>query len=298
MVRAASSSTTRLVLGGGFLLALTFILVAAMAATTATAAGPHSSFRCYRPFSSLSAFKPSSMHGTDNCNLGFIAVKNATATATCDASGCSVQVKIEEGARVTMTKNDQARYKLELKAVNDSTISYKGFDGRGYSMCCMFMDKAECEWVESEEQPPLAEGEQQPAVTTIGTKKQVVTKCPLQDRVPESEAVSELSLSGSITKPLHSYRVGSWDATLSLFDFKEVEPVGRVKIFFELTQEEVDKFLLAKKTEGDSAADEATGTEAAVPSDSAAIVPQDGEPIGSAIVTVKKTEEEENKKEL
>ena len=88
-----------------------------------------------------------------------------------------------------------------------STIDYKGDDDTGYSMCCAFVNGAECEWYETAE----------------GLKAQRVVRCPLNEELDEEtlRAFTEGTrpvVTGAVVKPLHTLTPGLWEAKLRLLD--------------------------------------------------------------------------------
>jgi hypothetical protein len=207
----------------------------------------NTAFRCFRPFGALSTFKPSAMKGRENCIFEFMEIKSATAVPTCRGgetsaeAGCKVRVEVE-ALRIRKLKDfsDSARYTLELRSVNDSTINYKGFDGNGYSLCCAFIDDSRCEWVEEADAhlPHEDVSVAKPKRQRLKPKECSVFTAPTFGEADQEQGSSPV-IKGHVEKPLHTYSVGHWEAKLTFWRDQEI--VGKLSIPFQLTQEDVQK---------------------------------------------------------
>lgn len=97
-------------------------------------------------------------------------------------------------------------YRVELRAINDSKVSYKGFDQIGFDFCKDFLSEEDCRnWKQ-------------------GTVPMVDLCAAEGDSIPSaSNAPSNCDrtyLRGSLRKPLHRNKVGAWEA---IWEFWEVQ---------------------------------------------------------------------------
>lgn len=283
---------------GVLLAALLLMLIMVVALFSVAAAAPvgsrtrsRPSFRCSRPFDVLDKFKfPTKFKNNknENCKFRYMYISDATVNVSCgldnsdDGSGsCYATVRFS-GERLTALPPgvEDARYTLELRAVNVSTVNYKGFDHNGYSVCCALLDEAHCEWSnDSDGDPPkptsaaVGEAEQnsQSANTTVDNepdptvtathRKRVLRSiaCPLyaSEAVPaagntatDPKAAAVVSLSGSVRRPLHTLASKTWEARLIFYLRGEV--VGRLSIPFQVTEADLAKALAPAEPAGGS----------------------------------------------
>ena len=95
-------------------------------------------FRCFRSFSTISSFSAKAMEPRNNCRFSFIRVLDAGVDVRCtpemeQVGGCYARVWLT-GEPGLPSSADAARYTLELRALNDSVVRYKGMDGNGYGV--------------------------------------------------------------------------------------------------------------------------------------------------------------------
>jgi hypothetical protein len=225
------------------------------------------------------------MHRRENCLFDFAQVEDARVEITCrsnavqkeagmddqDAetgSGCyatlhvALSVTDHRLARHTLPQDVAALankdhphyhpyYTLELHALNHSKITYKGFDGVGYDVCCDFLNATSgaCEWISDG-----AAGHEQ-------RRRRVVT-CALTS--PTTPVGTHMF--GSVRKPLHKLVEGAWEFKWTLR--RGPETVGRLTVPFHVTPAHI-----ASATESDEQAPPpAEGSECCGTSTSAAIV--------------------------
>ncbi|EAN77501.1 hypothetical protein, conserved [Trypanosoma brucei brucei TREU927] len=214
-------------------------------------------FRCMRPFASLPRFSSTSMDAAENCKFKRYNVLNASAVVKCESTGnatgkaeptavtstCSVTI---HAAFRTMGggKDDNAdaadvyRYSLQLRAINNSVVHYKGFDQNGYGLCCSFIEGAKCTW-EERETSGVQEAKQEVNATTSQAptvKEPAVVSCPLHHGEEE-----HIAFRGSTVKPLHRLVVGNWEARLEFWRGgpSNREVLGRLLVPFRLTDENI-----------------------------------------------------------
>lgn len=107
-----------------------------------------------------------------------------------------------------LAEDDAWRYSLNLRAKGNSTVSYKGFDGEGYSVCCEGMQESHCAW----ETATRADG------TT--TSIMVLGDCPLPtipQRTEEAESTVSREAHFVVHRPLHRFVEGPWVLQLQLW---------------------------------------------------------------------------------
>jgi hypothetical protein len=224
------------------IVALVFaVTVAAAEAAEATGRRP---FRCFRPFKSLDGFSPKHMHARENCDFEYLRVEGASATLTCDAAAAaeaavpatgasdsdlpkgnalgapstSCAVKVSFNGRTVEPKDvlhfDGARYTLKLSQGGKS-IFYKGFDGNGFSACCALLGGGLCEWAD-----------------VNGTQKHTIKECLLH--TAEARTGVAVPLHGTVSRPLHTFAPGEWNAQLNFYrnGATEDDLVGRLVVPF------------------------------------------------------------------
>ncbi|RNF08491.1 hypothetical protein TraAM80_02717 [Trypanosoma rangeli] len=279
------------------LLTLSFFLGAASSSTAVKDTAP---FRCMRPFGSLPRFSPANMDAAENCKFGLLRVINATARTRCvrddaarGASTASNNDKMPPTCSVTLNVTFQAegneayhavgvssvagheeafggeayRFSLRLRAFNDSVVEYKGFDQNGYSMCCNFIQSAECSWDEERKSSGTPHYSASPQEDNGGNapdasrrREAMVVSCPIH-----SQVVPGGVFHGVITKPLHRLVVTEWEARLEFWRGQRQERVmlGRVLLPFRLTEDDI-----ASAYTSDAAATTLTATAVAAIDDS------------------------------
>eukprot|EP00927_Polykrikos_kofoidii_P047471 TRINITY_DN41640_c0_g1_i1.p1 TRINITY_DN41640_c0_g1~~TRINITY_DN41640_c0_g1_i1.p1 ORF type:complete len:291 (-),score=42.13 TRINITY_DN41640_c0_g1_i1:127-999(-) len=115
----------------------------------------------------------------------------------------------DQGNRIRLeidftTSARRGYYRLGLLAKGDSAIEYNG-DGRGYDMCCKFLNGSKCEF-----KPYKDLVAQHTAHTDVAWDSTYAAHdCPLQPG---------RFYTGVVEKPLHVESEGPWAAVLDLFD--------------------------------------------------------------------------------
>ncbi len=201
-------------------------------------------YRCFRPFKALDGFSPKFMHKRDNCAFDYLRIDGASAELSCandvtdesgalsrpapidgvapvalPDSGCQVTVRFNATSLVPKDRLpwDGARYTLKL-GNGGKQIHYKGFDGKGFSVCCALIDGAQCEWQDVNE-----------------TKRHVMRECALHD--PAALVAGDgVQFSGVVTRPLHSYDAGKWNAFITFHRGTAADDdlVGKLVVPFEV----------------------------------------------------------------
>ncbi|KEG13224.1 hypothetical protein DQ04_01141100 [Trypanosoma grayi] len=206
------------------------------------------------------------MNAAENCEFGPFAVINASTSVQCGLGetaggtaslgdnetmlhGCSVAVHVKfqmkdevnrpaASQRLDVVENDTYRFSLQLRAFRDSVVHYKGFDQNGYSMCCNFIQGAECSWEgrQQGEDARLKEGAGG-GVSGISTRKEPrIVSCPLYHGVARGS-----TFHGVVTKPLHRLAITEWEARLEFWRGvqQDRELLGRLLLPFRLTEDDV-----------------------------------------------------------
>lgn len=236
------------------------------AATTALHAAPP--FRCFRPFSALDKFAPSSMHRRDNCEFDYVQVERAHVDVDCegrsankdsDGNGTCYAVlditfrttdrsildhKLPQDEHIDV-QSGRVRphyhpyYTVELHALNHSRITYKGFDGVGYDLCCDFLNRsaAQCTWGatpdDAHPQGNRVDGAAAEEAPLNPPKRQVLSYCAVTDEMTPAGSV----VSGSLRKPLHRLIEGDWELKFTLR--RGHETVGRLTVPFKVRAEDI-----------------------------------------------------------
>jgi hypothetical protein len=289
----------------GLLVILIVVVVDASSAAAAVSSTGKHPFRCSRPFSALDKFAPSAMHRRENCEFQFLEVHNARVDVECDGEntngtgGCYATLHLElaitdqkliehelpqDSHEDVVSGRSRAHYHpyytLELHALNHSRITYKGFDGLGYDLCCDFLNasSAQCEWdgedisapTPQADADPLKDEEQRKA-----TRRQRMHYCAVTD----ASSPRGRLISGSVRKPLHKIIAGDWEVRWTLR--RGTETVGRLSVPFEVTQATLSGGG-AQQSRHES--DHPAAAAAAVPSAD----------VGTAVVTVRDDHQDED----
>ncbi|CUE60288.1 Hypothetical protein, putative, partial [Bodo saltans] len=181
-------------------------------------------------------------------------------------------------------------YTLELHALNHSKITYKGFDGLGYDLCCDFLNasSAHCEW-EDTKKDTVAGGDESSSSSSLPPSEQE-DAATQQQRIPRGQRLHHCAVtnpltpsgrivSGSIRKPLHKIVAGDWEVRWTLR--RGSETVGRLIVPFHITDEMLSG--------GTSQQVDTSASSAAAPAASAPLV--DSPTTGTAVVTVEEQRE-------
>lgn len=273
--------------------AAVMLMVLLLAITTASAGGPIThkpkrDYRCFRPFDALSSFTPKDMQHRDNCVFEYLRVDGANASVYCgvnapkglDNEACYVDLRMNLTALKALGDDTMPRYSLELRALNNSVVNYKGMDGNGYSVCCALLGGEPCRWMGEQEakrrlvQPDpemlgleeqegmegmAAAGQQQDEAVEQspepeakdgqiegdrpqggGRQVHVPLRCPLV----EGPQLGELNkaMTGALMKPLHRPIAGAWEAKITFRNGKD-RVVGQLKIPFALQKKHLSDLL-------------------------------------------------------
>ena len=209
----------------------------------AVAANRSPSFRCLRPFDALTSFAPRAMLPEENCDFNYFTVTDAAVALQCTdgadesytgrSAGCYATFSSEWTAKRAMDDPAQLLFRISLRAINDSVVSYNGHDGEGYSVCCAFFDSdhAQCEWKD------LTCSE-----TGRAEKSLEIRRCAMASVAPHDGR-----LKGSVTKPLHRLVVGQWIARMTIFERQRA--LGVVQAAFWLNTSDVERTSASKDHE-------------------------------------------------
>ena len=207
-----------------------------------------SPFTCLRPFSSLNAFKSTAMNPVDNCAFDFLLIQNATVVPYCKKTydnlnktiNCFIHIRLT-GERyipikriahniTNFTYNDEARYTISIRALNHSIIKYKGYDNKGFSVCCDLLTNSECYW-----------SERKNSVNNTHIKEQHIKTCPLfDDFSTNSNTENAVNIIGTLDKPLHAVVLGPYDLIINFYSNFRKKEVGKLKIPFRLKEAHLD----------------------------------------------------------
>jgi hypothetical protein len=186
------------------------------------------------------------MDPKNNCLFSFLRVVDAGVDVLCSAEssqsgGCYASLWLH-GERGIPSHDDKARYTIELRALNDSVVRYKGMDGNGYSVCCSMItgNASKCDWLPREN----IDAKTVTAVEDSHQRRDLVPSfCVLENDEAEGEALSGESVPsepvfrGEVLKPLHKLIAGSWEATVT-FSAKG-EAYGRLVVPFVVTPQHI-----------------------------------------------------------
>lgn len=216
------------------------------------------------------------MHRRDNCEFQFVQVQDARVQVECEkgtgdttneneggVGGCYATLALdlsvtgqkliehelpqdshEDVVSGRVRAHYHPYYTLELHALNHSKITYKGFDGLGYDLCCDFLNasSAHCEWEDTKNtvaggdessSSSLPPSEQEDAATQQQRipRRQRLHHCAVTNPLTPSGRI----VSGSIRKPLHKIVAGDWEVRWTLR--RGSETVGRLIVPFHITDE-------------------------------------------------------------
>lgn len=137
------------------------------------------------------------------------------------------------GLGMRTEKHDPWRYTVQLRAKNDSTVEYKGFDGDGFSMCCHMISEGECPWMQAQLGDNDIEADEAAVKHT-----RLLRSCPLPleepggrrnggksrgnaataptASTPRSATTQDL-FHGVVTKPLHRWVSGPWEVRVEMW---------------------------------------------------------------------------------
>ena len=235
------------------------------------------SFRCFRSFHTIDSFSAKAMHPKSNCIFSFLRVVSAGVDVSCtpeesgsSGGGCYARVWLN-GETATPIDGDEARYTLELRALNDSVVRYKGMDGNGYSMCCSFINTSysTCEWQSVKVNHHLRQDHHEQEAEKGGAARQelVPKYCVLHHRDEDVDDDDESGqpvprpFSGEVTKPLHKLVPGAWEATITFS--RKGEAYGRIVVPFNVHPADVAAAAPVSRSDGATAAEAAGMTDAA-----------------------------------
>eukprot|EP01006_Ploeotia_vitrea_P022235 TRINITY_DN54638_c0_g2_i1.p1 TRINITY_DN54638_c0_g2~~TRINITY_DN54638_c0_g2_i1.p1 ORF type:complete len:247 (-),score=11.02 TRINITY_DN54638_c0_g2_i1:594-1334(-) len=199
----------------------------------ATSAGSHSHpgpgtsgwFKCRRSIDKLMDLSMSELTGDTNCKFGSMSVLNATVTAVKGRDGTpSLQFELEATLERQML---HPQFLISMSSVKEAkTIKYSGHEGRGYDMCCNFINNATCKWVKN---------------NSTGYWDHNIQYCPVAAWTDEQLEAREKPFlwTGKTIKPLHVLVPELWEVRFTINDGFG-QDIGQVLAWAWLKEEDIN----------------------------------------------------------